>query len=728
LDRQAVVYLRQSTMHQVEHNTGSTAHQRNQEAYALRWGWPKSRIKVIDEDLGLSGTSTAKRKGWQQLLKMVLDGEVGAIFAADISRLNRSTRDFGTLVDLCRDLDVRLVVDGQVANLDDPNDRVFANMRAIFAEYENDVRKGTLAKARWAAARQGRAVQRPPAGYIPERPGQWRKDPNQWVQESITRLFDDFERLGSIGKVLRLYYAQGIQLPVLKASGVQKERPYRARIHQMLTNPAYKGDCVFGRTICVRGRQRRQPDPEKVLTLRGHHEPYVTPERWARIQAQLRENNVTVRQPPGKGPALCQGIIYCGRCKRERDLRILVNVQYYSRKTGQGIRYVCNQESREEGGPLCSGVHGDPLDAVVVAELLRKLRPPDLEAAIAAAADTNAGYHSALRQRDAELQTAKADVAFRKRQLDAVAPEYYQTRRDLLGDVERALERLAAVEHAQRDNPPVPPLVPTPKTIAAIHRLAQDLPVLWTARSTTSADRKRLLRVFIHEIWLESVDPIYFTIAIHWTSGAVTQHTAFLPRGPARLAYELKRQGKSLDEITEELSRRGARTRRGQVYGREELEALFRYNPEGSATQKSVSWHDRREELRPLLAELVAAGRLNDEIAAEFQRRGVPGPTPTRSWTWAQIAYLRKAWQIPAPGFAKARREALRELLSELAHISNNAAVSRELQRREVPTVSGQGRWSRKRVAYFRSQLRIGEAAGRCATTASFPDSEPEAA
>ncbi len=171
LARGAVVYLRQSTAKQVEVHTGSTAFQRHQKDYALQWGWPEDAIEMIDQDLGLSGTSGEHRSGWQRLLKLVSEGRVGVIFVSDISRLSRSRRDFFTLVDLCREFEVLLVVEGVVVQFDDPHDTFMANIRADVAEYDNQIRKNALMKGRLAKARQGHAVSRPPHRLCDDREG-----------------------------------------------------------------------------------------------------------------------------------------------------------------------------------------------------------------------------------------------------------------------------------------------------------------------------------------------------------------------------------------------------------------------------------------------------------------------------------------------------------------------------------------------------------------------------
>jgi DNA invertase Pin-like site-specific DNA recombinase len=94
LRRLAVVYCRQSTQKQVEQNTGSTQFQRNLAEVARQYGWPDSQIITIDDDLGKSGSTTIGRIGWQRLEGMIETDQVGAVFAANISRLARNVYDF----------------------------------------------------------------------------------------------------------------------------------------------------------------------------------------------------------------------------------------------------------------------------------------------------------------------------------------------------------------------------------------------------------------------------------------------------------------------------------------------------------------------------------------------------------------------------------------------------------------------------------------------------------
>src|SRR5262249_21343605 len=89
LSKLAVVYVRQSSPEQLRNNTGSTEDQRALVHLASRWGWPDSRILLIDHDLGLSGTSTDRRSGFQSLLELIDQGRVAIVLVRDVARLSR---------------------------------------------------------------------------------------------------------------------------------------------------------------------------------------------------------------------------------------------------------------------------------------------------------------------------------------------------------------------------------------------------------------------------------------------------------------------------------------------------------------------------------------------------------------------------------------------------------------------------------------------------------------
>lgn len=124
LGRNAVVYLRQSTMKQVHEHRESPQRQYALSQRATDLGWPSDTVNVIDEDLGQSGTSAQWRPGFKRLAEDVSHGRVGVIFALEVSRLARSSADWHHLLDLCGWSDVLIAHETAVFAPNDPNDRL----------------------------------------------------------------------------------------------------------------------------------------------------------------------------------------------------------------------------------------------------------------------------------------------------------------------------------------------------------------------------------------------------------------------------------------------------------------------------------------------------------------------------------------------------------------------------------------------------------------------------
>ena len=99
--RAAYVYIRQSTPGQVEHNRESTARQYALADRACQLGWPKEQVVIVDEDLGLSGSTTDKRSGFARLTSEVALAHVGIVLGLEVSRLARNNADWYRLLELC---------------------------------------------------------------------------------------------------------------------------------------------------------------------------------------------------------------------------------------------------------------------------------------------------------------------------------------------------------------------------------------------------------------------------------------------------------------------------------------------------------------------------------------------------------------------------------------------------------------------------------------------------
>src|SRR2546423_15719425 len=152
LDRLAIVYVRQSTAHQVASNRESTDLQYQLRRQAVGLGWADDRVVVIDDDQGISGQSVENRPGFQRLLAEVSLGHVGIVFGREMSRLARSCKDWHQLLELCGLFQVLIGDADGVYDPTDANDRMLLRLRGMMSEaglyvLRSPLQQGKLYKA-----------------------------------------------------------------------------------------------------------------------------------------------------------------------------------------------------------------------------------------------------------------------------------------------------------------------------------------------------------------------------------------------------------------------------------------------------------------------------------------------------------------------------------------------------------------------------------------------------
>src|SRR5262249_7997755 len=179
VERLAVVYVRQSTLHQVVCHRESTALQYDLARYTIAWGWPRDRVLVIDEDLGQSAQSAEARPGFQRLLAEVALDHVGLILGWEMSRLARSCKDWYHLLEVCT-LFETLAADGEGFYAPgEYNDRLPVGGRGPRGGAEPPPLKGRLDRGRWNKAARGELFVTPPIGYVKLPTGEFALDPDE---------------------------------------------------------------------------------------------------------------------------------------------------------------------------------------------------------------------------------------------------------------------------------------------------------------------------------------------------------------------------------------------------------------------------------------------------------------------------------------------------------------------------------------------------------------------
>jgi DNA invertase Pin-like site-specific DNA recombinase len=574
LNRKAVIYIRQSTLQQVHRHQESTRLQYGLVDRAIILGWPRNDIDVIDDDLGCSGASTEGRPGFQRLVAEVGLDHVGMVLGLEMSRLSRSSRDWYQLLEVCA------IFGTLISDLDgiyDPslyNDRLLLGLKGTMSEAELHILKQRMLEGKRAKARRGELGMRVPMGYIRQLSGEVVKDPDEQAQSVIERVFELFERKRTINGVLNELVAQQIQMPYRVATGLNKgdlvwHRPNRVTLSNLLHNPAYTGAYVYGRRPTdprkkipgrpSTGRTIASMDNWDVL-IKDRFPAYISWSRYEQNLLQLQSNTAQSMGAARNGPSLLSGLIICGRC----GLRM---APCYS-GNGKGLRYACSRMMSDYGEDYCQSLSGNVLDRHVTALIFKALQPAALEISLAVAGDLAAERQKQQNQWQQRLERAKIDTGRAKRQYNAVEPENRLVARTLERNWEEALAAEAQLNSEYEQFLTEQSAVLTIEERAAILRLAQDIPVLWEADTTTAIDRQLIVRQLIERVLvtvIENTEKVQ--VEVHWQGGHQTH--ALITRPVARLEqisqYQplmarvkaLHAQGHTAIEIAEKLNTEG---------------------------------------------------------------------------------------------------------------------------------------------------------------------------
>jgi DNA invertase Pin-like site-specific DNA recombinase len=246
-----MVYLRQSSLEQVEKNTGSQAFQRSQVELARAYGWSSDLIDVVEEDLGKSGSSVDRRTGWQRMLEEIAANRVGIVFAANISRLGREYLALEKLRLLAQYHGTLLCIENRIIDPTDEDDTFMTRLGAGLAQLDNSKRTRHMSQARMAKARQGAVVSSLPVGWIPSADGKYDYDPA--VKDAISAIIDTFMKVRSIRKTVKALIQEVIKVPARQGRRITFEKPKLNNVRRLLINPAYTGVYVYGKTESQRG-------------------------------------------------------------------------------------------------------------------------------------------------------------------------------------------------------------------------------------------------------------------------------------------------------------------------------------------------------------------------------------------------------------------------------------------------------------------------------------------
>jgi DNA invertase Pin-like site-specific DNA recombinase len=532
-ERIAWVYVRQSTMTQVRNNRES---QRRQYALADRAKALGFReVRVIDDDLGRSGSGTQERPGFARLVAAVCAGEAGAVLSIEASRLARNNRDWHHLIDLCA-MTGTLVIDHD--GVYDPqllNDRLLLGLKGTMSEFELNLLRQRAQESLKQMIRRGEVLGQVSIGYVRTESNGIQMTPDRRVREALYGLFAKFRQTGSVRQTLLWYRQNQVPLPTWSQADGHREvvwqLPVYNRIHSILKNPVYSGAFVHGRrrtrTVIVEGRARKTqghevPREQWEVVIPNHHEAYIDWDTYLANQKQI-ETNIGARGRAGvahgaakAGPALLAGLLRCARCGRKLHVG-------YSGIGGRVPRYYCRGAHLNHGADWCISFGGLRADEAVTQEVLTALAPAGVEAALAAWSELKHQEDAQTRALGLALEQARYEVQRARKQYDAVDPENRLVAAELERRWNEALATAREIE-ARLGERNATRLEVGLEERGRLLALGADLRRLWDHPATTAALKKRLLRTVLEEIVVNtSADPPRVHLRLHWVGGVHTE-------------------------------------------------------------------------------------------------------------------------------------------------------------------------------------------------------------
>jgi DNA invertase Pin-like site-specific DNA recombinase len=583
LTKLAIVYVRQSTPQQIAENRESLARQYALASHAVSLGWPKERVIVIDDDLGLSGRTAEGRPGFQRLLAEVTMDHVGLILGLEMSRLARSCKDWYQLLEVCAIFGTLLADQDGLYDPADPNDRLLLGLKGQISELELHTIRTRLDRGRLNKARRGELFLHAPIGYIKTPTGILAWEPDEQARSVVRLIFDKFAELGTVHALLRYLHQHHIRVGVRPIDGPNRGqlewRPARlSTLHRMLRNPVYAGTYVFGQHVVDPKRRRRDgqtpcvrvtPMEEWLVVIHNQLPAYINWDNYLRNREQLRKNRSTAATPghARKGTALLSGLVVCRSC--DHRMHVLYGTPGHP-------RYECVSHLGRGEKRTCPGLVAGPLDALVADQVLDVLTPAGIDLCLRAKGDIEEERGRLDAHWRAELERAAYEVRLAERSYRAVDPDNRLVARTLERRWEEALRHEQEILEGYDRFRGESPRRLTPDDLERIRSLAADIPALWRAADTPVADRKQILRTLIECITVTVQEKTeHVQVQIHWIGGSVSEYPLRRPVGSYdRLADfpQLRERvqtwlaaGQTAAQIAEGLNREGFHSASGRL-------------------------------------------------------------------------------------------------------------------------------------------------------------------
>ena len=589
INQPAYVYIRQSTMNQVRHHQESTERQYALKDKARELGWAESMIRVLDADLGVSGTQMMGREDFKILVADVSMGKVGAVLALEASRLARSCTDWHRLLELCSLTNTLIIDEDGCYDPADFNDQLLLGLKGTMSQAELHFIRARLQGGKLNKAKKGLLKCAQPVGLCYDDQDNIVLDPDEEIRGAVQLVFDAFRETGSAYGVIHRFTEQGMQFPKRAYGGVWNGKLVwshltHSRALGILKHPAYAGAYVYGRYKykryiasdgSIRTKCTRVPMSLWSVVIQDHHEGYISWQEYLDNRTRLQKNQTNGEEnllsgPAREGLSLCQGLLLCGSCGRRLSVRYKGNGGIYP-------VYECNY-LRREGLSKKSGlfIRCDLVDNAVSKRVLEVLQPAEVDIALKAIHTLELRDKAVNHQWEMKIQRAEYEAQLAQRRYEEVDPSNRLVASTLEGRWNQTLVNLEKVKKQYTEYQQAETQILTEEQKKEIVSLAKDLPRLWNACTTRAKDRKRILRLLIKDITIEKLsNPKQLMLHLRWQGGACEDIPLRLPprfcdqlRYPKEIVDKIRNLAMTLSDhqIVEKLNKEGVLSATGKPF------------------------------------------------------------------------------------------------------------------------------------------------------------------
>jgi len=561
LEKNAYLYVRQSTIRQVFENAESTKRQYALKERAIALGWPLEKIIIIDDDLGKSGARSVDRAGFQRLVTEVGLGNSGVVMGLEVSRLARNSADWHRLIEICALSNTLILDEDGIYNPSDFNDRLILGLKGTMSEAELHMLKSRLQGGIISKAKRGELQSPLPTGLVYNQLKKVELDPDIQIQETLATFFKTFDRTGSAMGVVRYFQKNDIKFPRRIKNGARKgELSWNGLTHfkalHVLHNPRYAGAFSHGRTKQSKlpgGSQKYKsvPQADWIALIKDAHPGYIT---WAQYEAnekKLKDNSQAYghdrrRSPPREGPALLQGLLICGRCGQRMTLR------YYMRKGKQVPDYNCQKLRVENAQKFCQRVPGEVIDDRISKIILESVTPLTIDVALQVQKEIELRSDEVIQLQEKKVERARYEADNAQARYMKVDPNNRLVADTLEADWNSKLKYLdTAQENYEKDRKQKQFKLDEEKR-REILSLASDFPKLWNDPKTSHKEKKRIVRLVIEDVTISRGDGI--NVDIRFRGGATESFILPIPKPAWAIRKTSKEVVDRIDRLLQDYS------------------------------------------------------------------------------------------------------------------------------------------------------------------------------